>query len=210
MRPLSVDKLNIVIYRLHSGQTTCQISSSTGFTIGTITKIHSEHFSDLPKSSGNYPVKLSPANVCHVVCCDKTNMINLFSLSIYNKKTKNTRNDPNMTHTSPRQTHTSIGPSNRSEEARPSMMINRCQTGSNMRERAVKVPLHLHRNHGPHRINSQTLSPQERSQTLTQETHNAPRNEQEHIPHTGEFHPSLHSPFIPFISVTCRQGLLCR
>ena len=67
MRPLSVDKLNIVISRLHSGQTPCQISSSTGFSIGTISKIHSEHFSDLPKSSGDYPVKLSPANVCHAV-----------------------------------------------------------------------------------------------------------------------------------------------
>ena len=67
MRPLSVNKLNIVISRLHYGQTTCQISSSTGFTIGTISKIHSEHFSDLPKSSGGYPVKLSPANVCHAV-----------------------------------------------------------------------------------------------------------------------------------------------
>ena len=67
MRPLSIDKLNIVISRLHSGQTTCQISSSTGVSIGTISKIHSEHFSDLPKSSGSYPVKLSPANVCHAV-----------------------------------------------------------------------------------------------------------------------------------------------
>ena len=67
MRPISVDKLNIVISRCYSGQTTCQISSSTGFSIGTISKIHSEHFSDLPKSSGGYPVKLSPANVHHVV-----------------------------------------------------------------------------------------------------------------------------------------------
>ena len=67
MRSLSVDNLNIVISRLHSGQTTCQISSSTGFSIGTISKTHSEHFSDLPKSSGGYPVKLSPANVCHAV-----------------------------------------------------------------------------------------------------------------------------------------------
>ena len=65
MRPLSVDKLNIVISRLYSGQTTCQISSSTGFSIGTISKIHSEHFSDLPKSSSGYPGKLSLANVCH-------------------------------------------------------------------------------------------------------------------------------------------------
>ena len=67
MRPLSVDKLNIVISGLHSSQTTCQISSSTGFSIGTISNIHSEHCSDLPKSSGGYPIKLSPANVCHAV-----------------------------------------------------------------------------------------------------------------------------------------------
>ena len=67
MRPLSVDKLNIVIFRLHSGQNPCQISSSTGFGIGAISKIHSEHFSDLSKSSGGYPVKLSPANVSHAV-----------------------------------------------------------------------------------------------------------------------------------------------
>ena len=67
MRPLSVEKLNIVISRLNSGQTTCQISSSTGFSIGTISNIHSEHFSDIPKSPGGYPVKPSLANVCHVV-----------------------------------------------------------------------------------------------------------------------------------------------
>ena len=67
MRPLSVDKLNIVISRLHSGQTTCQISSSTGISIGTISKICSEHCSDLPKSSGGCPVKLFPANICHAV-----------------------------------------------------------------------------------------------------------------------------------------------
>ena len=67
MRPLSVDKLNIVISRLHSGQTTCQILFFIAFSIGTISKTHSEHFSDPLKSSGDYPVKLSPANVCHAI-----------------------------------------------------------------------------------------------------------------------------------------------
>ena len=90
------------------------------------------------------------------------------------------------------------------------MTINRRQTGNDMRERAVKVPLHLHRNPGPHGINSQMLSSWEQSWTPTQGTHDAPRNEQEHIPSTGEFPPSLHSPFIPFISTICRQGLLYR
>ena len=63
MRPLSVDKHNIIISRLHSSQTTCQISSSTGFSIGTVSKIHSDHFSDLPKSLvvilSNYPQPMS-------------------------------------------------------------------------------------------------------------------------------------------------------
>ena len=67
MRSLSVDKLNIVISRLNSGQTTCQISPSTGVSIGTISKICSKHCPDLPKSSGSHPVKLSPANICHTV-----------------------------------------------------------------------------------------------------------------------------------------------
>ena len=108
------------------------------------------------------------------------------------------------------QTHTSIGPGDRSEEARPSVTIDRCQTEGDMRERAVKVPLDLHRNPRPHGINSQMLPPWEGSWTLTQGTHDTPRNEQEHIPHTGEFHPSLNSPFIPFTSVICQQGLLYR
>src|SRR3979490_829022 len=67
MRSLSVNKLNIVISRLNYGQTSHQISSSTGVSIGTISKICSKHFPDLPKSSGGYPIKLSPANICHAV-----------------------------------------------------------------------------------------------------------------------------------------------
>jgi len=62
MRPLSIDKLNMVISRLHSGQTTCQISSTSGVSSGTISK---KKFPDLLKSSGGHPVKLSPANICH-------------------------------------------------------------------------------------------------------------------------------------------------
>src|SRR3979490_1462755 len=61
IRSLSVDKLNIVISGLNSGQTTHQISSSTGVSIGTISKIYSKHYPNLPKSSGGYPVKLSPS-----------------------------------------------------------------------------------------------------------------------------------------------------
>src|SRR6266481_926630 len=67
MRPLSLDKLNIVISRLNSGQTNCQISSSTGVSIGTISKIRSAHCPDVPKSSGGHPAKLSPANIWHAV-----------------------------------------------------------------------------------------------------------------------------------------------
>ena len=64
-------------------------------------------------------------------------------------------------HTSPEQTHTRIGPGDQSEEACPSVMINRHQTEGNTRERAVKVSLHLHRNPGLHRTNSQIPSPRE-------------------------------------------------
>src|SRR6266481_5570364 len=67
MRPLSLDKLNIVISRLNFGQTTLQISSSTGVSIGTISKIHSAHCPDVPKSSGGHPVKLSLANTWHTI-----------------------------------------------------------------------------------------------------------------------------------------------
>ena len=67
MKPLAVNKLNIVISRLHSSQTTCQIPSSTGVSIGTISKIHSEHCSNLLKFSSSCPIKLSPANICHAV-----------------------------------------------------------------------------------------------------------------------------------------------
>ena len=104
-------------------------------------------------------------------------------------------------HKRPGQTHTSIGPSDQSEEACPSMMIDRCQTGSNMRERAVKVPLHLHRNPRPHGINSQMLSLREQSRTHTQGTHDAPRNEQEHILAQGSF--TL--PCIPLLSLSSPQ-----
>src|SRR6266481_1818582 len=67
MASLSLDKLNKVISRLHSGQTTCQISSSTGVSIVTISKICSAHWPDVPKSSGGHPVKFSPANIWHTV-----------------------------------------------------------------------------------------------------------------------------------------------
>src|SRR6266481_8177164 len=67
MAPLSLDKLNKVISRFHSGQTTCQISSSTGVSIVTISKNCSAHRPDVPKSSGGHPVKLSPANIWHTV-----------------------------------------------------------------------------------------------------------------------------------------------
>ena len=67
MRPLSVDKLNIVISRLNSGQTTYQISSSTGVSIGTISIFFSKNCPDLPKSSGGCTVKLSSRNIHHAV-----------------------------------------------------------------------------------------------------------------------------------------------
>ena len=68
-------------------------------------------------------------------CCDKTDMTN-FSYQNINKKTKNIRDDPITTHTSPRQTHTSIGPGDQSEEARPLVMIDGHQAEGDTRKKS--------------------------------------------------------------------------
>ena len=80
---------------------------------------------------------LSESPIHWGTCCDKIDMTNLF-LSTHNKKTKNIRDDPITTHTSPRWTHTIIGPSDQSEEAHPSVTIDRRQTEGNMREKSCK------------------------------------------------------------------------
>ena len=74
-------------------------------------------------------------------------------------------------------------------------------------ERAVRYSDTLHRGPGPHITSNWMLPLQEQTQTSTWETHDTPRNKQVHTPHTGGFHPSLHPFSIPFISITCPQGL---
>ena len=53
------------------------------------------------------------------------------------------------------------------------------------RERAVRCSDTLHRGPGPHGTSNRTLPPQEQTRTSTWESHDAPRNEQAHTPHTG-------------------------
>ena len=74
-------------------------------------------------------------------------------------------------------------------------------------ERAVRCSDTLHRGPGPHGTSNQMLPLWEWTQTSAWETHNTPRNKQAHTPHTGGISPFPASLSIPFISITCQQGL---
>ena len=133
-------------------------------------------------------------------CCDKTDM-NKPSLikNIKQRKLKQIRNDPITTHITPKRTSTSIGLGNQSEEACPSVMIDRHQAEGDTTEKNRR-DTHIH---------TQTQDPMEQTAEHCHHgnnhklTHDTPRSKQPHIPHTGEFHSSLHSLLIPFISETC-------
>lgn len=63
MRPLSAAKRNHIITLLKSGTSGHDIHHATGASIGAISKIRSEYCSELPKSSGGRPRKLTPADI---------------------------------------------------------------------------------------------------------------------------------------------------
>ena len=65
MKDTSSAKVNLVLSLLDSGHTGYQISSQTGLSTGTISKICSKHCSNLPKSSGGHPSKLSENDICY-------------------------------------------------------------------------------------------------------------------------------------------------
>ena len=67
-----------------------------------------------------------------------------------------------------------------------------------IQERAVRCSDTLHRRPGPHGTSNWTLPLQERTQTSIWETHDAPRNEQAHAPHTRGVSPFPASLFHPF------------
>jgi transposase len=67
MRSLSLALKNTILTMLDAGHSAHSISSTTGVHTSTITRLHSKECSELQKSSGGCPKKLSPANICHAV-----------------------------------------------------------------------------------------------------------------------------------------------
>ena len=67
MKAISADSKAQIISLLSAGLSTRQIASQTHHSIGSISKICSEHLLDATKSIGGHPSKLSPTNIRHAV-----------------------------------------------------------------------------------------------------------------------------------------------
>ena len=67
MKTLSTDQVNQVIAFLELGQTTRQISASTGFSNSTISCIRTEHCPNIPKATGGRPSIISPTDMWHAI-----------------------------------------------------------------------------------------------------------------------------------------------
>ena len=67
MRSLSTTQQNTILSQLDSGHSLRSIASSTGVGIATISRLRSKERSDLQKSLGGCPSKLSPANIHHAL-----------------------------------------------------------------------------------------------------------------------------------------------
>ena len=67
MRSLSATQENTILSQLDSGYSLHSIASSTGVSTATISRLHSKKRSDLQKSVGGRPAKLSPANIHHAI-----------------------------------------------------------------------------------------------------------------------------------------------
>ena len=67
MQSLSTIQKNTILSQLDSGHSICSIASSTGVGLATISRLHSKERSDLQKSVGGCPPKLSSTNICHAI-----------------------------------------------------------------------------------------------------------------------------------------------
>ena len=67
MRALSASQLEKVLHLIDSDHSNCQISSLTGHSTATISRLWSKHHPHIPKSSGGCPLKLSQTDICHAV-----------------------------------------------------------------------------------------------------------------------------------------------
>ncbi len=63
MQPLSPSQRSHILSLLIGGHSAHQISSSTGISYTSITRLRSKHLPDLPKPTGGRPSKLSPSNM---------------------------------------------------------------------------------------------------------------------------------------------------
>ena len=68
MRSLSATQKSTILSQLDSGHSVCSIESSTGVGIATISRLHSKKCSNLQKSTGGCPSKLSSTNIHHAQC----------------------------------------------------------------------------------------------------------------------------------------------
>ena len=67
MRSLSPAQKHTILTMLDAGQSTRSISTATGVHSSTISRLRSKERSELQKSTGGHPKKLSPSNIRHAV-----------------------------------------------------------------------------------------------------------------------------------------------
>ena len=67
MRSLSPTQKANILSMLDAGQSAHSISTSTGLHVSTISRLHKKEHSELQKSTGGHPSKLSSANICYAI-----------------------------------------------------------------------------------------------------------------------------------------------
>jgi len=67
MRTISFTQKTTILSMLDAGQSAHHIASTTGLHVSTISRLRSKERSELQKSSGGRPSKLSPTNICYAV-----------------------------------------------------------------------------------------------------------------------------------------------
>jgi hypothetical protein len=67
MRSLSPTQKHSILSMLNAGHSAHSIASTTSVQASTISRLHSNECSELPKSFGGHSKKLSPVNICYAV-----------------------------------------------------------------------------------------------------------------------------------------------
>ena len=68
MKSLTPAQQPCILSLLNKGESDYKISSVTGVSTSSISKLCSKHYSILSKSIGGHPSKLSPANIHYAIC----------------------------------------------------------------------------------------------------------------------------------------------